>query len=244
MRNPLGLKWSLAVSFIALAFVLPWLKATTSNDLRSYVVKQREVEKAVAVALIPEPMIKHESEWVQSVSHMFQHDLSNAMALAGRQANHRLHRPAHPCLPVRPDRRPGACRRTRHRTVPGNRDRCGKGDAATYWGIDEALAGRATLVSVREKNGPLIMHIEPIKVGGRVVGAVCTANGSITVSSRSSAGKSALSSLVSRTGEIAASSKPWGSTPDSAAIREAFQHKDQHSAPSKDRALPRPICQY
>ena len=74
MRNPLGLKWSLAVSFIALAFVLLWLNATTSNDLRSYVVKQREVEKARAVALILEPMIKHESEWVQSVSHMFQHD--------------------------------------------------------------------------------------------------------------------------------------------------------------------------
>ena len=226
MRNPLGLKGSLAISFIALAFVLLWLNTTTSSDLRSYVVKQREVEKAKAVALILEPMIKHESEWVQSVSHMLQHDLSNAMALSG-------------------DRRTTAFTDLLTRVFQYARidvleivDEQGivlyraqeplrQGDAATYWGIDEALAGRATLVSVREKNGPLIMHIEPINVGDRVVGAVCTGkridNGFVKELSREIGAEL---SLVSRTGEIAASSKPWGSTPDSAAIREAFQHKD------------------
>ena len=72
-----------------------------------------------------------------------------------------------------------------------------------------------------------IDHIEPIKVGGLVVGAVCTGkridNGFVKELSREIGAEL---SLVSRTGEIAASSKPWGSTPDSAAIREAFQHKD------------------
>ncbi len=226
MRNPLGLKGSLAVSFIGLALVLLWLNHTTASDLRGYVVKQREVEKARTVALILEPMIRHESEWVQSVSRMLQHDLSNAMALTD-------------------DRRTGAFTELLNRAFQQAKvdvlelvDEHGivlhraqeplrHGDAATYWGVDEALAGRATLVSVREKNGPLIMYIEPIRAGDRVVGAVCTGkridDNFVKELSREIGAEL---SLVSRTGDVAASSKPWSNAPDAAAIGEAFQHKD------------------
>ncbi len=226
MRNPLGLKGSLAVSFIALALVLLWLNHTTASDLRGYVVNQREVEKARTVALIFEPMIRHESEWVQSVSRMLQQDLADALSTPG-------------------DRRTEAVAELLDRTFQRARvdvleitDEQGtviyraqepqrRGDPATYWGVDEALAGNATLVSIREKNGPLITYVEPIRIGDSVVGAACTGkriNDEFVKALSQEIGAELF--LVSRTGEVAASSKPRGTVPDSAAIKEAFQHKE------------------
>lgn len=226
MRNPLGLRGSLAVSFVALALVLLWLNHTTASDLRSYVIKQREIEKARTVALILEPMIRHESEWVQSVSRMLQHDLANALSSPD-------------------DKRTEAVGELLDRTFQHARvdvlevtDEQGiviyraqepqrRGDPATYWGIDEALSGNATLVSIMEKNGPLITYVEPIRIGDSVVGAASTGkridDEFVKALSREIGAELF---LVSRTGEVAASSKPRGTAPDAAAIKEAFQHKD------------------
>ena len=226
MKNPLGLRGSLAVSFIGLAFVLLWLNHTTASDLRGYVVKQREVEKARTVASIIEPVIRHESEWVQSASRMLQHDLANAMSLPR-------------------DQRPGAVAELLDRTyrhagvdILEITDENGivlyraqepqrRGDPATYWGIDEALAGSTTLVSAREKTGPLITYIEPIRVGDSIVGAACMGK---RIDDKFVKGLSreigAELFLVSRTGDVAASSKPRETVPDATAIKEAFQHKD------------------
>ena len=224
MRNPLGLKGSLAVSFIALALVLLWLNHVTSNDLRSYMVKQREVEKARTVALVFEPMLRHESEWVRSVSHLLMHDLPGVMSLPSNQQ----------ALAEQLDRTRTQAEvdvlevTDEHGIVRYRANEPGRsGKPSTFWGVEEALAGRATLVSVREDSGPMIMYIEPIRVDGKVIGAVCTGKRiDDDFVSALSLEIGANLVLVSRSGKVAATSRKRDTVVDAAAINEAFQHKD------------------
>ena len=225
MKPRLSLKGSLAISFIALAALLLWLNHTNASNVRSYVVKQREDAKAKAVAQIIGPMIRHESEWIESVTRLLQHDLAAAMRIEDR------HRDA--VVAELLDRTFAKARIdvlevtdengiVRHRAHESMR----KGVPATYWGVDEALAGSATLVSVREKTGPLILYVAPIRVDNKVVGTVSAGkridDAFVTALSREI---NADLALVASTGEAVASSKPWGARPEASAITEAFQQK-------------------
>lgn len=225
MKLRLGLKASLAVSFIALATLLLWLNHTTASNLRSYVAKQREDAKAKAVAQVIGPMLRHESEWVESVTRLLQHDLAATMRIKDRRRDAAV---ANLLDRTFAEARIDVLEVTdangivRHRAHEPHR----KGDPATHWGVDEALAGNATLVSVRDKTGPLILYVAPILTDDKVVGTVSAGkridDAFITALSREI---DADLVLVAPTGQPAASSKPWGAAPDVSAITEAFQHK-------------------
>ena len=226
MKNPLGLKRSLAVSFIGLALVLLWLNHMTASDLRGFVVKQREVDKARAVALVIQPMIRRESDWVESVSHLLQHELSTALELDGNRGEaavtellDRTYRHARIDVLEITDTQ-GV---VRYRAQAPEK----RGDVAAFWGIEEALEGRETLVSIREKTGPLLLFVAPIRAGEKIVGTVSAGkridHDFVKTLSREIGANIA---LATNSGVISASSKQWDKAPDASAINEAFQHKE------------------
>ena len=226
MNNPLGLKRSLAVSFIGLALVLLWLNHMTASDLRGFVVKQREVDKARAVALIVQPIIRHESEWVETVSHLLQHDLSAAMELEGNRGEQaltelldRTYRQARIDVLEITDTQ-GV---VRYRAQAPEK----RGDVASFWGVEEALEGRETLVSLREQTGPLLLFVAPVRAGEKIIGTVSAGkridHDFVKTLSREIGANIA---LATSGGVVSASSKQWDKAPDASAISEAFQHKE------------------
>jgi len=101
-----------------------------------------------------------------------------------------------------------------------------RGDVETAWGVAEALAGHSMLVSSRSSLGVTIEAIEPIEARGRVVG-------SVIVGSRLDAeylgflsrALDADLALVSRTGQLVASSSPKFSMVNLEAVTDAFRTK-------------------
>ena len=222
-----GLIGRMAIALIALALVVQWINYQVSSELRTATLQQREVDKINTISRVIGPQLKREGERVSTVAKLVlaQGALSNDMLRTepGRTAaiakilDRAYKDTGIDVLEITDDE--GAVIYRAH-------DPARKGDLARGWGIAEALAGAGTMVSARGPKGPIVLAVEPILSGGRVVGTV---GAGTQVDSKY---MGAISrevgvdlALIARSGAMVASSTPETTMPDASAVADSFQQK-------------------
>jgi diguanylate cyclase (GGDEF)-like protein/PAS domain S-box-containing protein len=225
MKARLGLTGRLAFFFVALALLAQYLNYQSFDGLLKRVVHQRELDKIKAVSKIIGPRITHDVDWVRASARLIHNELAVAMqdqtpartAAIARILDQALATSGVDLLQVTDAR--GIVLYRAH-------DPERRGDLATAWGIEEALAGSSNAVSERNAQGTLIAFIEPLRDGTQVIGTLTSGTRIDTpFITQLSAESGAELALADRNGKILAASKAGGITADPTAITEAFQEK-------------------
>jgi diguanylate cyclase (GGDEF)-like protein len=227
MTNLLGLAWRSTLALIMLTVVAQLLSYQASSNLRRVAMQQREVDKVSTVSRAIEPQLKREGERVKLVAQLLlMHDeLADAMQ---RKATARRAAVAAILDLTYQQSRVDQLEVTDEDGVvlyrahePGR-----SGDLATVWGIDEALAGRSTLVSTKGARGPIILFIAPVRAAGKIIGTVLvgTQIGDRTIRALSIEAGADLA-LLTRSGAMVSASAPGKLKPDNSAIEAAFLQK-------------------
>ena len=227
MMNKLGLNARLAIAFIGLAGLVQWGAYHTAAELRMTSIQQREVDKINSVSRIIEPEFKSEGDRAHLIAKLVlaQSGLANALRRKGKDRSaaiaeildHIFKTSRIDVLEVTDEQ--GVILYRAHQ--PGR-----SGDIAPGWGVEEGLAGKVALVSRNETIGPTILSIEPISAGDKIIGTVSAGtriDEKFIRDLRSKIG--AELALISRTGELTASSSTGTLVPDALAVMEAFQQK-------------------
>lgn len=227
MKIPFGLAGRLALAFIVVAMLAQWLNYRASSDLRRAAVQQREVNTIKTISRVIEPRLKHAGERVRLITQLLlmQDGLARGMLRKGgdravaiaKILDFAYRQSSVDVLEV-----------TDHEGVVIYRahDPGRSGDVATAWGIEEALAGNGGLVSSTGAAGPLVLSIEPIRAGGKIVGTVSIGKriGEEFIRGLSAEVGVGLA-LLARSGVMVASSAPRRMTPELSALTAAFQQK-------------------
>jgi diguanylate cyclase (GGDEF)-like protein len=227
MTIPFGLAGRLALAFIVLAALAQWLNYRASSDLRRAAVQQREVDKIKTVARVIEPQLKHEGERLHLITQLMlvQDGLSNGMQRKGAD---RVAAIAKILDFAYLQSRVDVLEVTDEQGIVLYRaqDPGRSGDLATAWGVAEALEGTGSLVSAKGTRGALVMSVEPIQAGGKVIGTVSagTLIGESFIHALSDEVGADLA-LLTRSGDLVASNAPGVMTPDVSALTAAFQQK-------------------
>jgi diguanylate cyclase (GGDEF)-like protein/PAS domain S-box-containing protein len=225
MTSRLGLTGRLALFFTALALLAQYLNYQSFEGMLQAVVQQRELDKIKAVSTIIGPRITHDVDWVRATARLIHNELATAMLDRRPESSATIARildQAYATSGVDLLQVTDARGLVLYRAHDPER----RGDLATAWGIEEALAGSSNAVSERNAEGTLIAFIEPLRDGTRVIGTL-TSGTRIDANfiTRLSAESGAELALADRDGKILAASRADGITADPAAITEAFQEK-------------------
>lgn len=227
MSNRLGLNGRLAIAFIGLAVLVQWMNYQASSDLRTAALQQREVDKINTISQTIGPQFRSEGERVNLIAKLVvtQDGLLSSMSGKGPDrtaeiANildrtYQLSRID--VLEITDEE--GVVLYRAHE--PGR-----SGDLATGWGVAEALAGKGNLVTRKDAKGPVILSIEPIRAGEKIVGTVSAGtqiNNAFIHALSTEVG--AELALLARSGALVASSNAGKMTPDTSAVTAAFQQK-------------------
>ena len=188
-------------------------------------MQKREMDKVMAIARAIEPRIQREAKWSNSVARLVQDSLSGGMQFNGEERFASISRTLSSAFQkagvsvLEVTDKKGVVLFRAHE--PGRH-----GDLSSNWGVEEALSGIGELVSQREDKGTLVLSIEPIRSGNKVIGTV-SAGTRIDEKFIDELGHEMGVELVlvSHSGKISTSSKHLKSVPETAAITEAFQNK-------------------
>ena len=217
----------LAFAFTVLAMLLQWMHYRISSDLRSDIVKQREIDKINTVSRVFAPQLDHETARVKLATKlMLAHDdLSHAMQLdrtghadaIAKVLDSAYRQSKLDVLEVTDDKGIVIYRAQ----APGRR-----GDLSAYWGVEEALAGTSSLVSSKEGRVPILLSVEPIRIGKTIIGTLSAGSriGDAFIHALSTEVGAELA-LIARSGDMVAASTPNIRTPDASAITAAFLQK-------------------
>ncbi|MFO1284103.1 MAG: ATP-binding protein [Burkholderiales bacterium] len=224
MRLRFGTTGLLILAFVLLATVSQWAAYRLADRQLAEAMHLREVDKATAIGGALRSFLDEKTMLARAVARSFVAD-----ALRGRSA------------------RAGVV------TAPGDDlerffaaagidtmelvDREGRvvrsapaaasiGRPLTDWGIEEALAGRPMVASRSGPGDVSVLAIEPLFDNGRVIGAVTAGirldNAQLAVMAK---GSGAEASLLSRDGDLVATSANVATVIDREAVKEAFRDK-------------------
>ncbi|WP_243358495.1 putative bifunctional diguanylate cyclase/phosphodiesterase [Fundidesulfovibrio terrae] len=227
MKRSFGIAGRLTAALFVIALVSQLMSFHSSKHLREAAIKQREVDKVNTISQLIMPHIKGERERTELVTQMLlmHQGLSDEMLRGGmgrREAVARIidavFQESMVDLLEVTDNAGVVLYRAQE---PGR-----SGDVSLVWGVEEALTGRSSIVSTSEPGGAWIISVKPVQTDGRVVGTVLVG---MQIGDRfmralgSEVG--AKLALLSRSGEVVASSAPGGLKPEVPVISEAFLQK-------------------
>ncbi|MDO8777444.1 MAG: EAL domain-containing protein [Burkholderiaceae bacterium] len=227
MSNWLGLNGRLAIAFIGLAVLVQWMSYQASSDLRTAALQKREVDKINTISQAIGPQFRSEGERVNLITQLVLTQDGFVSSLLGRGPDrtaaiakildHTYQLSRIDVLEITDE--DGVVLYRAHE--PGR-----SGDLATGWGVAEALAGKGNLATRKTANGPVILSVEPIFAGGKIIGTVSAGTQIDNKFIHAlSAEVGAELALLARSGVLVASSNAGKITPDAAAVTAAFQEK-------------------
>ena len=227
MKLRLSTGVTLAILFALLLALSQWVAFEVSSELLRAAVREREIDKIKTISRVIEGLIARQTARVKESALLlaFADDVPEGLLQAEHGRPESLaeildaaHAVAKLDLLEVADAREIVLYRAQ--------DPARKGDRDGTWGVVEAIAGAATLVSSDTANGTIVRAIEPLRFGGKIIGALSAGialNDRLLKSLSAEVGVEL--ALLSRTGKVVASAPAITAQLDSAAIAEAFQQK-------------------
>lgn len=225
MKIPIGLLGRLALPLIALTLMSHHYSYRSFEELLASAIHQQEADKVSTLSRIIVPQIERDVQWVRSVARLAHDDIvaildgpekERQAALAARVEQ--AYRDSGVDILEVTDEQGAILFRAQ--------EPLRKGDQATTWGIEEALAGTAHTSSEKTSRGASILYIEPLRSDNRILGSIISGRQiNETFLNHLSAETGAELALVSRTGAVIAATSKSPIVPDPSAIDDAFQEK-------------------
>ncbi len=241
MKRRLSTGTTLAVLFTLLLALSQWVAYRVSGELLRAVVQEREIDKVKTVSRVIERLIAQQTVRVRESSRLLAYsgDLAKALLSADRGRPEALH--------VMLDEAYAVARLDLLQVTDASEivvyraeDPARRGDRSSAWGIAEAIAGSATLVSSEGKQGTVVRAVEPLRRDGKVIG---TLSAGLVLNERLikelAADAGAELALRARTGQVATSAPELATGLDQTAIDEAFEKKIPVYRPDAARRLMR-----
>jgi two-component system, sensor histidine kinase len=223
----LSLTTSLALLLILMVLASQLGAYRVASELLASTVQERELAKAKTIGRVAESFLADVSENLRLTATLLRDNaaLLHAFALrdagdveAVAQALTELNRSLHLEILEATDDREIVIHRAH--------DPLHKGDRAKSWGVAEALQGKGSVVSSADSSGVHLLAIEPLRLGGKVVGTI-TAGATLDhkfITDLSREAGAALA-LVTREGVLAASNSNLQNALDRNSVSEAFLQK-------------------
>jgi signal transduction histidine kinase len=218
---------TLELLFALLLALSQWVAYQVSGELLRTAVQEREVDKVKTVSRVLQGLIEHHTARVREIARLLAFSDDLPMSLVPESHHHpsdipktldNVYANGNLSLLEVTDAREAVIYRAQ--------DPARKGDRDQSWGVAEPLAGTAMLVSSATASAPVVRAIEPLRVGGKVVGTLSAGlqldDALIKALSEEVGAELA---LLSRSGRVVASSRGRLAVPDDAAVTEAFHQK-------------------
>ncbi len=227
MKMNLGIMGRLTIAFVAVATASQLLNYHTDKDFRKLSIQQREIDKIKTVSRVILPQLNREGNRVDLIGKLLlmQDGFLEGMQQKGNERKEaithfleRIYQDSNIDLIEIVDSAGVALYRAQKFGPAVN--------LSTVWGVEEALAGKNGMSCIKEPNGALVVSIRPVVVHGEILGAVVVgAHIGESFMQALSQEVGAEVALLTRSGDIAASSSPGHLLPDATALTEAFLQK-------------------
>jgi signal transduction histidine kinase/CheY-like chemotaxis protein/HPt (histidine-containing phosphotransfer) domain-containing protein len=218
---------TLVLLFTLLLALSQWVAYRVSGELLRTAVEEREVDKVKTVSRVLQGLVEHHTARVREIARLLAISDDVPLSLV-QESHHRLTDIPKILDTVYANGNLSLLEVTDAREVVIYRaqDPARKGDRDQSWGIAEALAGSPMLASAATANATFVRAIEPLRVGGKVVGTLSAGlqldDALIKALSEEVGAELA---LLSRSGRVVASSIGRLAVADDAAVTEAFHQK-------------------
>lgn len=227
MRFRLGARMTLVLVFALLAALSQGVAYHVSSDLLAVTVHTREIDKIDTISRVIARLIAQQSAQLQQLARLLAQESALPSTLAGEEPE-RVAAIAAIFDRVRDLSRADLLEVTDDREIVIYRiqEPARRGDRDLGWGIYEALTGGSLLASTATARGVDIRAIEPLRARGRIVGALSVGrrlNDAFFKELSHEVG--AELGILSRSGQMLASSSPLDHGSTSRAVTEAFQKK-------------------
>ncbi|MBK8335192.1 MAG: response regulator [Sterolibacteriaceae bacterium] len=218
---------TLVLLFTLLLVLSQWVAYRVSGELLRTAVQEREVDKVKTVSRVLQGLIEHHTARVREIARLLAISDDVPLSLV-QESHHRLEDIPKTLDLAFANGNLSLLEVTDAREVVIYRaqDPARKGDRDLSWGIAEALAGSSMLASSASKGAPAVRAIEPMRVGGKIVGTLSAGlqlDDALIKALSEEVGADL--ALLSRSGRVVASSRGGLAVLDDAAVTEAFHQK-------------------
>ena len=227
MKIPLGIVGRVTLVFLALTVAAQWLSFDSSSRLLSEVLTQREIDKVRTVSSVVQGLLAQQGSQAELMAKMLsaRQRLKRGLVDSGvelREQMSTLLDETYRITGFSEIQITDAQGVVLHRS----HDPARRGDKDPSWGITEALAGQSLPTSQKRSRGILVNATAPVKDGENIIGTISV--GALldgAALQKIGNGIGARLALLTRSGEVVASSIGDAFDPDYGAIQDAFRQK-------------------